>query len=81
MGVGGCGWPNYAKFSQMVRSSFVLMNSAPNSASESDDATNFRMVQRVKNAPLSVMGSPSLGVEPRKKLPDARLLGALGRKV
>ena len=50
------------------------MNSEPNSASTADDATNFKMVQRVNITPLSVMGSPSLGTELGKKWPDARLL-------
>ena len=58
----------------MVRPSFTFTKSAPNSASAADDAKCFKMVQRVKIAPLSVMGSPSLGTEPRKKCPDARLL-------
>ena len=58
----------------MVCPSFTFMKSAPNSASAADDATDFKMVQKVKITPLSVMGSPSLGTESRKKLPDARLL-------
>ena len=74
MGVGGCGWPSSANVSQIVCPSFTFMKSAPNSASASDDATNFKMVQRIKIAPLSVMGYPYLGDEPRKKWPDARLL-------
>ena len=67
MGVGFCGWPSYFKFSRIVHPYFKFMNSAPNSASTADDATNFRSVQRVKNSPLSVMGLPSLGTEPSKK--------------
>ena len=58
----------------MMRPSFTLMNIASNSASINDDATNFRMIQRVKIAQLSVMGYPYLGGEPRKKWPDARLV-------
>ena len=69
MGIGGCGWPSSDNVSLMVRPSFKFMNIAPNSASGADDATNFKIVQNVKIAPLNVMGS-----EPRKKLPDARLL-------
>ena len=74
MGVGFCGWPSYFKLSRIVHPYFKFMNSAPNSASAADDATNFKMVQRVKIALLIVMGSPSLGTEPRKKWTDARLL-------
>ena len=50
MGVGGCEWTSSANDSQMVRHSFKFMKSAPNSASDADDATKFKMVQRVKNA-------------------------------
>ena len=60
-----------------MRPSFTFMNRLPNSASSADDATNFKMVQRVKIAPLNVMVSPSLGTEPRKKWPDARILAFL----
>ena len=74
MGVGGCGWKSSANLSQMVRHYLALMKSAPNSASAADDAKNFKMTQRVKTAPLSVMGSPYLVTEPREKWPDARLL-------
>ena len=74
MGVGSCGWTSYANVSLMVHPSFTFMKSAPNSASAADDATNFRIVQRVKIALLSVMGSPSLGNETRKKWPDARFI-------
>ena len=74
MGVGGCVCPSSANVSLMVRPSFTLTKSAPNSDSAADDATNFKMVQRLKIVLLSVMGSPSLGTEPRKKWSDARLL-------
>ena len=77
MGFGGCGWNSSTNLSIMVRPSFTLMKSAPNSSSTSHDATKFKMVQRVKVALLSVMGSPSLGTEPRKTCPDARLLALL----
>ena len=58
----------------MVHPYFTFMKSASNSDSAADDVTNFKMVQRVKIAPLSVMGYPSLGTEPRKKWTDERLL-------
>ena len=58
----------------MVFPPLMFMNSAPNSVSSSDYATHFKIVQRVKIVPLSVMGSPSLGTERRKKCTDARLL-------
>ena len=77
MGFSGCGWPSYANVSLMMRPSFTFMKIAPNSASAADDATNFKMVRRVKISPLSVMGSASLGTEPRKKWPYARLLAFL----
>ena len=77
MGVGVCRWPSSANGGLMVSHSFTLMNSATNSDSDADDATNFKMVQRVKIVPLSVMCSPSLGTGTRKKWPDARLLELL----
>ena len=56
------------------------MNSSPNSSSESDNTTNFRMVNRVKTAPLSVMGYPYLGMKPRKKFPNAQRLAILAER-
>ena len=47
------------------------MNSEPNSASTADDATNFKMVQRVKIVLLGVIGYPCLGTETSKKWPDS----------
>ena len=76
MGVGGCRWLSYAKVSQIGCPSLTFMNSAPNSASATDDAKNFRMVQRVKIAPLNGMGYPYLGITVR-----CTTFGALGRKV
>ena len=74
MGVVVCWCPSSANISLMVSPSFAFMKGAPNSASADDDVTNFKSVQRVKCSPLSVMGYPYLGTEPRKKFPDARLL-------
>ena len=74
MGFGGCEWPSSANVSLMVRPSFTFMDSAPKYASAADDATHFKIIQRVKIAPLSVMDSPSLGTKPRKEWPDVRLL-------
>ena len=51
-----------------------IQKNAPSSASAADAATNLRMVHSVKKAPLRRMGSPSRGVQPRKKCPAARLL-------
>ena len=58
----------------MVSPYFTSMDSAPNSASSADDTTHVKIVQRVKIALLSVMGSPSLVNEPRNEWPDARIL-------
>ena len=74
MGVGGCGWLSSAIVSLMMRPCFTSMKSAPNSDSAADYATHFKIVQRIKIAPFIMMGSPSLGIEPRKKWPDAQLL-------
>ena len=50
------------------------MKSAPKYASADDDTTHFNIVKRVNIEPLSVMGYPYLGTEPREKWPDAQLL-------
>ena len=47
MGFGGCGWTSSFNVSIMVCPSFRFMNSAPNSASDSNDATHFKIMQRV----------------------------------
>ena len=74
MEVVGSGCTSSANASLMVRPSFTFMKSALNSSSAADDAINFKIVQRVKIAPLSVIGSLYLGTETKKKWPDARLL-------
>ena len=74
MGVGGCGWPSSANVSIIVRPSYKFMKSAPKYASADDDTTHFNIVKRVNIEPLSVMGYPYLGTEPREKWPDAQLL-------
>ena len=58
----------------MMSPSFTFIKSAPNFTSVACDVTNYEILQRVKIAPLSVMGSPSLRNEPRNKFPDERLL-------
>lgn len=73
IGVGGCGWPSSLRVSLIILASLALRNRAPSSASAADDATNFRMVHKMAMAPLSLMGSPSRGMLPRKKYPDALL--------
>ena len=46
---------------------FAFKNSASNSASAANAATNLSIVQRVKVTPLRWMGCLSCGVHPRKK--------------
>ena len=67
MGVEGCGWPNLCRVSLKILNSIAFMNSAPSSASAADAATNFKMVQLVRMAPLRKIGPPSFGIDPRKK--------------
>ena len=74
MGISGWEWTISNNVDKMVHTSFTFMNIALKYVSAADDATNFKMVQRVKIAPLSVMSSPSLGTEPRNKWPDGQLL-------
>ena len=59
MGVGGCAWPNSSRVSRKILTSIAFMNSAPNSTSAADAATNFKMVQLVRMAPLRKIGQQS----------------------
>ena len=56
---------------------FAFKNSASNSTSASDVATNLSIVQRVKIVPLRWMGCLSCGVHTRKKCPADRLCASL----
>ena len=58
----------------MIRASWVLMKSAPNSASAADAATSFSMIHVMAMLPLSLIFSPLRGMLPRKKYPPALLL-------
>ena len=64
----------------MVHHYSTFMNSEPYSVSAADYAANFKIAQRVIITPLSMMGSPYLGTEPRNKCPDARLLAFLAER-
>ena len=44
IGVGSWGWPSSWSISRMILSSWVLMKSAPNSASAADAEKSFSMV-------------------------------------
>ena len=58
----------------MICASWVLMKSAPNSASAADAATSFSIVHVMDMLPLSLIFSPLRGMLPRKKYPPALLL-------
>ena len=74
IGVGGWGWPSSWSISGMILASWVLMKSAPNSASAADAATSFSMVHVMATLPLSLIFSLLRGTLPRKKYPPALLL-------
>ena len=74
IGVGGWGWPSSWSIRRMIRASWVLMKSAPNSDSAADAATSFSMVHVMAMLPLSLMFSPLRGVLPKKKYPPALLM-------
>ena len=59
---------------------FAFKNSALNSASVANAATNFSIVQRVKITPLRRMGCLYCGVHPRKKFPAAWMRASLSDK-
>ena len=58
----------------MICASWVLMKSAPNSASAADAATSFSMVHVMAMLPLSLIFYPLRGMLPRKKYSSALLL-------
>ena len=53
----------------MLLDSFSFKNSAPNSASAADAATNMSIWHRVNITPLRWIGCLSCGVHPRNKCP------------
>ena len=64
----------------MIFSSFVIKNSDPNSAFDSDAATNLSIWHSVNIAPLMWMGGLSCGVHPRKQFLSIRLCTSLADK-
>ena len=74
IGVGGWGWPSSWRIRCMIHASWVLMKSAPNSASSADAATHFSMVHVMAMLPLSLIFSLLRGMLTRKKCPPALLL-------
>ena len=61
----------------IMRASFILRNVPSSASAELAAATNGRIVHKLwNNAPFSLTGSSSLGIEPKNKYPDA-LLAAL----
>ena len=58
----------------MIRASWVLMKSAPNSASAADSETSFSMAHVMAMLPLSLIFFPLRGMLPRKKYPPSLLL-------
>lgn len=66
-----------SNLSRKMRASFILRNVPSSASAELAAATNGRIVHKLwNNAPFSLTGSSSLGIEPKKKYPDA-LLAAL----
>ena len=69
--------PSYRTVSLNFFASFAFKKSAPNSAFADNAATKFRIVKRVKIAPLRWMGCLYCGFCPRKKCPADWLLAPL----
>ena len=63
----------------MILVSFVFRKSAPNSDLAADEATNFKVVQRVYMVLFNAIGLPSIGSGPKNKCPPSQLrdLGAV----
>ena len=66
IGVGGCGCPRSMSINLMIFASFAFQNKAPTSASEADDATNFRTAHSEWMGPFKNIGFLSCGMDPRK---------------
>ena len=66
-GLDDCGWPSSDKVRCIICPSFTLMNRVPSSALAANAAANLWMVHSTKIAPLSLIGSPSQGIDPMKK--------------
>ena len=66
-GVADCGWPSSLRMRQKIFPSLQLRKRAPSSASAADETTNLSIAHKVKNAPFNLIGSPSIGIHPRKK--------------
>ena len=79
IGVFGCGCPISSRVSRKIIPSWQARKRAPSSASAAEATTNFRILHREKNAPFNFIGLLSMGREPMKKCPLARLraLGSL----
>ena len=64
----------------MIFASIAFKKSAPNSASDSDAATNFSMWHRVNIAPLRWTGCLSCDVHPSDKIMSGQLHASLSDK-
>ena len=72
---GGCGWPSSANVGLMVRPSFTLMKSAPNSASDADDSTEG------KDYTIECDGLSIFGDWTKEEMARWTALGVICRKV
>jgi hypothetical protein len=65
-GVAGWVCPISSSIVLITFPSLQLRKSAPSSASAADTTTHFNTLHKVKMAPFNLMGSPSLGTQPKK---------------
>ena len=70
----GWGWPSSWSMRRIIRASWVLMKSAPNSASAANVATSFSMVHVMAILPSSLIFSPLRGILTRKQYPPDLIL-------
>ncbi len=66
IGVHVWGWPNSSSVVHMEMAVFVLMNSAPSSASVADDMTDFIICDMLRTVPLfiGILSSPAMNMWP-----------------
>ncbi len=78
-----CFWLRVAQLFESLQKfmpSLQLRNRAPSLASAAEATMKQRMAHKVKNASLSLMGSPSFAFRPMKKCPHALLRASASDK-
>ncbi len=76
-GIFGRGWPRSLRVSLKIIPSWQFRNNAPSLASAANATTNRKIKHSVWKSPLSLMGFPSIGKDPMKKMSACSAAGVL----